>query len=343
MNLKKYSLKEFEEQINFYYYEASKNNLDELYNEAEILKNKYYGKDIYLRALIEFTTYCKNECYYCGLNCKNDKAIRYRLSNKNILDSCKKSYNLGYKTFVLQGGEDSYYKDEIITDLVYSIKTEMPDSAVTLSIGEKAKSSYKMYFDAGADRFLLRHETADEKHYQKLHAANLSHKNRMKCLYNLKDIGYQTGAGFMVDSPYQTIETLAEDMMFLSDLQPEMVGIGPFIPHMDTRFKNYYIPDVKHTLILLAMIRKALPKVLLPATTALATIDKKSRSEAFKAGANVLMPNASPICHRKDYALYDGKENSNLEAVENTGKLIEYINKLGSHVKLSRGDHVDFR
>lgn len=337
------SLAEFREIIEYYYFEAKNDDIKILYEEASKERERYYDNEIYLRALIEFTTYCKNECYYCGLNCKNDMAVRYRLSKDDIIKSCENAHALGYRTFVLQGGEDNFFDDKKMSSLIYDIKSLLADSAITLSIGEKSKSQYKEYFNAGADRFLLRHETADKTHYQKLHSLKLSHENRIKCLYNLKEIGYQTGAGFMIDSPYQTVETLAKDLLFIEDLQPEMIGVGPFIPHKDTIFNNYYKPNTKHTLILLALIRKLLPKVLLPATTALATIDKKSRHTAFNAGANVLMPNASPKIHREDYSLYDGKENSNLEAVENTSELINYISSIGYKVKLSRGDHVDFR
>lgn len=328
--------------LRYYLEQAGPEDLSQLADCAAGLREKYYGKKIYFRGLIEFSSYCKNDCYYCGLQRSNSNARRYRLSGKEILDCCVEGYGLGFRTFVLQSGEDAFYTDEHLCRIVSGIKTRFPDCAVTLSIGERSYDSYQHLFEAGADRYLLRHETADEAHYRKLHSPGQSLKNRMQCLYDLKKIGYQVGAGFMVDSPYQTCETLAEDFLFLRRLQPQMVGIGPFIPQKDTRFADYYHPTSGRTVILLSLVRILLPKVLLPATTALGTIDPLGREKGFKAGANVVMPNLSPTEHRKDYALYDHKICTGEEAAECVGCLSNRIRTAGFVPDFSRGDHVDW-
>jgi biotin synthase len=310
---------------------------------ANELRQKYYGGKVYFRGLLEFSSYCKNDCYYCGLRRSNRNAKRYRLSEKAILSCCQKGYELGFRTFVLQSGEDLYFTDARLATLISAIKERMPDCAVTLSIGERSYGSYQQLFAAGADRYLLRHETADETHYGRLHPPELSLKNRRQCLYNLKEIGYQVGAGFMVDSPFQTFATLAEDFLFLRELQPEMVGIGPFIPHRDTRFAGFYTPRSARTLIILSLVRIMLPKVLLPATTALGTIDATGREKGLLAGANVVMPNLSPLENRADYALYDNKLCTGREAAEHLPELARSIARLGLIPDFSRGDHVDFQ
>ena len=254
-------------------------------------REEYYKKDIYIRGLIEFTNYCKNDCYYCGIRCSNKNTMRYRLSKEDILLCAKEGYKLGFRTFVLQGGEDPYFTDERMVDIISTLREKYNDCAITLSIGEKSYESYKKYFDAGANRYLLRHETANEEHYMKLHPSGLSLKNRKKCLFDLKEIGYQVGSGIMVGSPYQTSQNLADDLLFLKELNPHMVGIGPFIAHKDTPFKDKNNGSFKMTLYLLGIIRLMLPHVLLPATTALATIDKQGREKGILAGANVVMPN----------------------------------------------------
>lgn len=275
--------------------------------QADKIRKENYGTDVYIRGLIEFTNYCKNNCYYCGIRQGNKNAHRYRLSKEDILLCCKEGYSLGFRTFVLQGGEDPYFTDDKICDIVSSIKEEYTDCAVTLSIGEKSKESYKAYFDAGADRYLLRHETADEKHYNLLHPESMSLKNRKKCLFDLKEIGYQTGSGFMVGSPFQTTENIISDLRFLQELQPDMIGIGPYLTHADTPFKNYSNGSFQLTLKLISILRIMFPYVLLPATTALGTIHPQGREMGLKAGANVVMPNLSPVSVRKFYELYENK------------------------------------
>lgn len=314
--------------------------IEDLYHRARNAAQRYYGKKIYLRGLIEFTNYCKNNCYYCGIRCGNKALERYRLTEEEILSCCKNGWDLGFRTFVLQGGEDPYYTDEKICQITAEIKKRYPDCAVTLSIGEKEKASYQAYFDAGADRYLLRHETANEEHYRKLHPQSMSLQHRKKCLYELKEIGYQTGCGFMVGSPGQTFDTLYEDLQLIKDLQPEMVGIGPFIPHKDTPFAKKEAGTLERTLRLLAIIRLIHPKVLLPATTALGTIHPIGREKGVLAGANVVMPNLSPVQVRDQYQLYDNKICTGEEAAECRGCLEKRMEQIGYECVIDRGDSV---
>jgi len=313
-----------------------------LINCAGELREKHYGRKVYFRGLIEFSSYCKNNCYYCGIRRSNRKAVRYRLSEEEILDCCRNGYALGFRTFVLQSGEDPYYSDERLSGLIQKIKKQFPDCALTLSLGERSYDSYRRLYEAGADRYLLRHETAHEPHYRKLHPKDLSLRNRLECLYNLKKIGYQVGAGFMVESPFQTYEVLAEDFILLRDLQPQMVGIGPFVPHKDTPFAGYCNPSSARTLVVLSLLRIMLPKVLLPATTALGTVDPLGREKGLKAGANVVMPNLSPVAYRKHYALYDNKICTGEEAAECLSCLTGRIQSAGFVPDFSRGDHIDW-
>ena len=273
--------------------------VDLLKQEAVRIQKKYFGNKIYTRGLVEFTNYCRNDCYYCGIRRSNTNAVRYRLTKEEILQCCENGHELGFRTFVLQGGEDPWFNDERMVDIIQTIKKNYPDCAITLSIGEKSKESYRKFREAGADRYLLRHETANEDHYRYLHPENLSLSNRKQCLYDLKELGYQIGAGFMVGAPGQTMENLAEDLVFLKELNPHMVGIGPFIPHHDTKFAKEEAGNVELTLFLLSVIRIMLPKVLLPATTALGTLDQRGREKGFQTGANVVMPNLSPVKNRK--------------------------------------------
>ncbi len=310
-----------------------------LAQKAAAQRQKYYGKDVYLRGLIEFTNYCKNDCYYCGIRRSNRQAERYRLSQEEILDCCRMGYGLGYRTFVLQGGEDPWYTPERIAALVRQIKKNWADCAVTLSVGEHPKEVYQQWFDAGADRYLLRHETADACHYGMLHPETMSLEKRMQCLWDLKAIGYQVGCGFMVGSPGQTAEHLAKDLAFIRELEPHMVGIGPFIPQKDTPFGQETAGTLELTVYLLSIIRLMLPQVLLPATTALGTIHPKGRELGILAGANVCMPNLSPVAVRKKYALYDDKICTGDEAAECVRCLQNRIEGIGYHVAPGRGDH----
>ncbi len=307
--------------------------------KARYWQQKYYGNKIFVRGLIEMTNYCKNDCYYCGIRRSNRNAERYRLTKDEILACADLGYELGYRTIVLQGGEDPFYKDEDIAAIVTMIKQAHPDCAVTLSLGEREYDTYKLWFDAGADRYLLRHETANHDHYRYLHPEPLSAVHRQQCLRDLKQIGYQAGAGFMVGAPGQTTEHLAEDMLFLKELDPEMVGIGPFLPHHDTPFADEKPGSTEMTIYFLGLLRLMLPKVLLPATTALGTADPLGREKGVQAGANVVMPNLSPTDVRKKYELYDNKICTGDEAAECKNCLANRMRSIGYEVVASRGDH----
>lgn len=313
-----------------------------LYEKADALRREFYGTDVYLRGLIEFTNYCKNDCLYCGIRASNPSAERYRLTKEEVLDCCENGYALGFRTFVLQGGEDPHFTDDHICDMVSSIKKNHPDCAVTLSIGEKPYESYKRYFESGADRYLLRHESATGEHYAKLHPERMTLESRKKCLYNLKEIGYQVGAGFMVGSPYQTSENLASDLLFLKQFQPDMVGIGPFIPHSETPFSAFSGGTLRDTLVMVALMRLLLPEALIPSTTALGTIDPQGREWGLKAGANVVMPNLSPVRVRKLYDLYDNKICTGEEAAECRVCLENRVKSAGYRIAVARGDRYAF-
>ena len=320
--------------------DASMEDISFLYSNARGVADEIYGKRIFKRGLIEFTNYCKNDCYYCGIRRSNANIERYRLEKEIILECCKKGYDLGYRTFVLQGGEDGYYTDQRICEIVSRIHKDYPDCAITLSIGEKSKESYQKYFEAGANRYLLRHETANSEHYRKLHPGEQSLATRKQCLYNLKEIGYQIGCGFMVGSPYQTIETIYEDLKFIKQVEPHMVGIGPFIPQADTPFAKERAGTLGITLKLLAIIRLIHPHVLLPATTALGTIHESGRELGILAGANVVMPNLSPLEVRHKYKLYDNKACIGDEAVEGDKNLQLRMKNIGYDLVCDRGDYI---
>jgi len=320
-------------------------NLDEatityLHEKAHEKRMATYGNKVFMRGLIEFTNYCKSNCSYCGIRRDNKNADRYRLDKDVILACAKEGHSLGYRTFVLQGGEDPYYKDEDIVDIVTSIKANHPECAITLSIGEKPKASYQKYKDAGVDRYLLRHETNTKEIYEKLHPG-MSYEERQRCLKDLKDIGFQVGAGFMVGLPGQKNEDYVNDLLFLKELNPHMVGIGPFIPQSDTPLAAEEGGTLEMTCILLSMVRLLLPKVLLPATTALGSLDSTGREKGLKAGGNVVMPNLSPTNVRDKYLLYDGKICTGDEAAHCRGCIERRINAAGFVVDMSRGDHLD--
>lgn len=301
-------------------------------------RREYYGNKIFIRGLIEFSNICKNDCLYCGIRKSNKNAHRYRLSPEQILGCCQKGYALGFRTFVLQGGEDPHFSDENLVPIVKGIKEAHPDCAVTLSVGERSFESYKALREAGADRYLLRHETATLSHYQKLHPKEMSLENRIRCLKDLKSLGFQTGAGFMVGSPYQTEEDIVRDILFLKELKPEMVGIGPFIPHRETPFAAFSPGTAELTCFLLSVIRLTLPNVLLPATTALATIHPRGREMGMEAGANVLMPNLSPSAVTKDYTLYDNKVCTGDETAQEIEKMRLRMERIGYSIVPERGD-----
>lgn len=311
----------------------------QIFENASDVRRQIYGNTIYIRGLIEFSNYCKNDCYYCGIRRSNQSAERYRLSEKEILECADYGYNLGFRTFVLQGGEDTFFTVEKLCRIIRNLKTQHADCAVTLSLGERSFESYKALKDAGADRYLLRHETADSKHYSRLHPDSMRFENRINCLNNLKVLGYQVGAGFMVGSPFQTPEHLSNELVFLKKLNPQMVGIGPFIPHKDTPFAEENKGSVELTLFMLALIRLTLPNVLLPATTALATADPFGHEKGILAGANVIMPNLSPLNARQKYTLYDNKIYTSDEAAQGIDHLRKKINAIGCQIVTDRGDY----
>ncbi|WP_303867324.1 [FeFe] hydrogenase H-cluster radical SAM maturase HydE [Acetobacterium wieringae] len=311
----------------------------DLSNRAQRVAGETFGKGVYVRGLIEFSNYCKNDCYYCGIRQGNEAVHRYRLSEQEILDCCALGYDLGFRTFVLQGGEDPGFSDEQMGALIKKIRAGYPDCAITLSLGERSREVYQAFYIAGANRYLLRHETATAEHYKKLHPRELLLENRKACLQDLKAIGFQVGTGFMVGSPHQTVENLVADLAFIKELNPQMIGIGPFIPHQHTPYKDAKAGTLEETLLLISILRLMLPKALIPATTALGTIDPNGRELGILAGANVVMPNLSPVSVRKDYSLYDNKICTGDEAAECRECLSKRMSGIGYEILTHRGDY----
>lgn len=306
---------------------------------ADGIRKSIFGNKIYIRGLIEISNYCKNNCFYCGIRSGNKSVVRYRLTAEEIMDCCREGYRLGFRTFVMQGGEDMYFGDDLLCRIISDIKCEFPDCAVTLSLGERTKESYERLYKAGADRYLLRHEAVSAGLYKTLHPSDMSLEKRMQCLKDLKSIGYQTGCGFMVGPPRQTAADIAADLRYISEFKPHMVGIGPFISHHDTPFREYPNGSTGLTIFLLSLIRITLPNVLLPATTALATLSAEGRERGIKAGANVIMPNLSPVTARKKYELYDNKAISDGEAAEGLAELEQRMRKIGYEIVCEKGDY----
>lgn len=306
-----------------------------LRREADKQRKAIYGNKVYIRGLIEISNICQNDCYYCGIRKGNAKISRYRFLEDDIIECCDKGYELGFRTFVLQGGEDRYFTDEKLCGIVSHIHLKYPDCAITLSMGERNRESYRRLYEAGASRYLLRHETATKEHYEFLHPSEMSFKHRIQCLRDLKDIGYHVGCGFMVGSPGQTNEMLARDLKFIEELQPHMCGIGPFIPHKDTPFGREKAGTVEFTCYLLSIIRLICPDILLPATTALGTMDEDGRKKGIQAGANVIMPNLSPVKNKGKYELYNHKL---YEAAGDVDKLKKQIENIGYEIVVDRGD-----
>lgn len=309
-----------------------------LAQKADKVRREIYGDEVYVRGLIEISSYCKNNCYYCGLRCENATAQRYRLTPDEIFSCASEGYKLGFRTFVLQGGEDPFFTDQRLCEIIKKIKAAYPDCAITLSLGERSYESYLALYNAGADRYLLRHETADSEHYGALHPPQLSFENRMRCLKDLKKIGYATGCGFMVGSPHQTAKSLAKDLKFIETFRPQMCGIGPFIPHHATPFAKSMQGSVEQTCYLISILRLISPSLLLPATTALGTLDPSGREKGIMAGANVVMPNLSPVSVRKKYELYNGKICTGEESAQCKDCLDRRIKSIGYRVVVSRGD-----
>ncbi|MCR5237392.1 MAG: [FeFe] hydrogenase H-cluster radical SAM maturase HydE [Lachnospiraceae bacterium] len=318
--------------------QADPETKEKLKAEADRLKTEVYGRDVYVRGLIEISNICRNDCLYCGLRRSNKACERYRLSEEEIVSCTDTGYELGFRTFVLQGGEDSFFDDRILIDIIKEIKRRHGDCAVTLSLGERSRESYERLFEAGADRYLLREETADPIHYRKLHPDEMSFDNRMECLKALKDIGYQTGCGFMVGSPYQSPREIAEDLKFIERFKPDMCGIGPFIPHRDTPFGDRRAGSLELALYLISILRIISPSMLIPATTALGTLSPNGREQGILSGANVVMPNLSPVSVRKKYELYDNKICTGEESAECRGCLERRMESIGHRIVTDRGD-----
>ena len=312
--------------------------IQHLYDTAHTTAQRHYGNKIFMRGLIEISNHCKNDCLYCGIRRSQHDVRRYRLTKEDILDCCQQGYALGFRTYVLQGGEDGWFDDDRMCDIVAAIRRQYPDCAITLSLGERSRESYQRLYDSGANRYLLRHETADPAHYARLHPAGMSWENRMRCLRDLRDIGYQVGCGFMVGSPFQTARALAEDLQFIETFRPDMCGIGPFIPHRDTPFRDAPAGSLELTLFLLSAIRLIHPPVLLPATTALGTIHPRGREKGIQAGANVVMPNLSPVGVREKHSLYDGKICTGEESAQCRGCLERRMESVGYRLVVDRGD-----
>lgn len=334
---------EKEHSLSLYEYEYLVENRSEeaallLREKAQRVRKEIYGNDVYIRGLIEIGNYCRNDCFYCGIRAGNKACERYRLGEEDILSCCEQGHKLGFRTFVMQGGEDDYFSDERMCRIIKEIKGRYPDCAVTLSLGEKSRESYQRLFDAGADRYLLRHETADKAHYEKLHPTALSFENRMHCLRDLKEIGFQVGCGFMVGSPYQTNRNIAKDLKFIEEFKPDMCGIGPFVPHRVTPFAEYPQGTVELTCYLLSIIRLIRPNILLPSTTALGTIHPEGRELGILAGANVVMPNLSPETVRSKYELYNNKISTGAESAQQKSGLAGRMEKIGYKIVTARGD-----
>ena len=306
--------------------------------KAQEVATSIYGHGVFVRALLEISSYCRNNCYYCGIRASNRNAQRYRLTKEEILECCKEADALGFNTFVMQGGEDPMQNDAWVVDVVKSIRAAYPDKAITLSVGERSDEAYAAFKEAGANRFLLRHETRNDEHYAHLHPDMMSSENRRHCLMTLKRLGFQTGSGMMIGSPGQTDEHLYEDIRFLEELQPQMIGIGPFLPATDTPFENQNPGSADKTILMLSLLRLRFPKVLLPATTALATLCPDGMERAIMAGANVVMPNVSPVEQRKKYSIYDNKKSTGAESAQQMQQLEDRLNSIGYHIDYSRGD-----
>ncbi len=321
--------------------ESTEEERQALFARARAVRDQHYGRRAFIRGLIEFTNYCKNNCLYCGIRRDNRQAQRYRMTKEEILACCRAGYELGFRTFVLQGGEDPFFTDARMVEIVAAIRARYPDCAITLSLGERSRESYQRLFDAGANRYLLRHETADADHYARLHPSQMVWAQRVRCLEDLKAIGYQTGAGFMVGSPFQDTDCLVKDLRFLQALRPQMVGIGPFIPHHDTPFAAHPAGSAERTLVCLAIVRLMLPRVLLPATTALSTVEADGRIKGMDAGCNVIMPNLSPRDLRGKYLLYDNKAAVGLEAAESVEAIRRSLEAAGYEIAWGRGDYLN--
>ena len=313
-------------------------DVEYLMSQARKMSQEQFGTGIYLRGLIELSNVCRNDCLYCGIRCSNRDVTRYTLTHEQVLASCEQGYQLGFRTFVLQGGEWSEERSQWIADIIAAIRQGWPDCAITLSLGEHPRETYALWREAGADRYLLRHETHNERLYSLLHPQGMTLQHRLQCLDWLKELGYQVGAGIMVGSPFQTLNSIVEDIQYLISFKPHMIGIGPFIPQHDTPFARFPAGNVDLTARLYAILRLAVPTALIPTTTAMATLTPDGRLKGILAGANVVMPNLSPEDLRAYYALYDNKAALGAESAQGIKKLADELATIGYHIDWSRGD-----
>ncbi len=328
----KFNIEEIIELLSF-----GDDDTQELFDSADYIRRKYVGDEIHLRGLIEFSNFCERNCYYCGLRKDNKKLSRYRLTPQEIINYSVKCEELGYRTVVLQSGEDSYYTVEILSNIIKEIK-QKTNLAVTLCIGERNKYEYKRLFDAGADRYLLKFETSDPVLYYKLHP-DLLYENRRKKILELKEIGYQIGSGIIVGLPGQTINSIAQDIIWFDELELDMIAIGPYVHHQETPLENIKFKDLSLVLKIIAITRIMTKDTLIPATTAISTLDIfNGRRRALEVGANVIMPNVIPPHLREKYQIYP-KNKILLQEPESQKKEIEtMITYIGRMIAKSRGD-----
>jgi len=313
-------------------------DVEYLIGQAREVAQQQFGRGIYLRGLIELSNVCRNDCLYCGIRRSNRHVARYTLTREQALASCEQGYHIGFRTFVLQGGEWGEERSQWIAELISDIRQNWPDCAITLSLGEHPRETYALWRAAGADRYLLRHETHNARLYSLLHPRELTIQHRLQCLEWLKELGYQVGAGIMVGAPFQSLKAIVEDIQYLVDFKPHMIGIGPFIPQSDTPLGRFPAGSVDLTARLYAIMRLAIPHALIPSTTAMATMASDGRCRGILAGANVVMPNLSPMDYRSQYALYDNKASLGAESAQGIKLLEEELMTIGYHIDWSRGD-----
>ena len=313
-------------------------DVDYLISQAREVAQEHFGNDIYLRGLIELSNVCRNDCLYCGIRRSNSNVTRYTLTREQVMACCEQGYKIGFRTIVLQGGEWGEERSRWIAEIIRDIRAGWPDCAITLSLGEHPRKTYALWREAGADRYLLRHETHNERLYSLLHPKGMTIHHRLQCLDTLKELGYQVGAGIMVGAPFQTLRNIVEDIQYLVAFKPHMIGIGPFIPQHDTPFARFPAGSVDMTARLYAILRLALPQALIPSTTAIASLAPDGRLRGILAGANVVMPNLSPTDTRRLYALYDNKAALGAESAQGVKSLADELSTIGYHINWSRGD-----
>lgn len=307
---------------------------NELFKTADEVRQEFVGDEVHLRGLIEFTNICRQTCKYCGIRRENSKVNRYRLSKDEIISMARHGVRNGFKTLVMQGGEDSFFTKDLICEIIFEIKKM--DVALTLSLGERSFEDYKAFKDAGADRYLLRIETTDKELYKSVHPG-MSFENRKRCLYDLKSLGYETGTGCLIGLPGQTVESLADDILFFKELDADMVGVGPFIPHPETPFAKSSCGSFNLALKVMAITRLLLPNINIPATTAMETLSPNGRLIALQSGANVFMPNITEGVSPSKYEIYPDKSGINGAKNGIIGEINENLKVIGRYVSDTKG------